>query len=175
MVELISYAKTSLQLVFTRSPLRLQHISPRRIPRLFIRTLRWGETFEMGATLGRVLGLLWTMNTHLRFHTRAQAHTRFHAWLFRGVADGWVSKVFVSTDARRALPSWCNRQHGGRVSQRYRFESRRGQWALFSSYRQLYLLSFSDMLRPTQRRSLQMLDVAVRRSWSVFMHDCFAV
>ena len=56
----------------------------------------------------------------------------FHAWLFRGGADGWVSKVFVSTDARRALPSWRNRQHGGRVSHRYRFESRRGQWALFS-------------------------------------------
>ena len=27
---------------------------------------------------------------------------------------------------------WCNRKHGGRVSQRYRFESRRGEWALFS-------------------------------------------
>ena len=27
---------------------------------------------------------------------------------------------------------WCNRKHYGRVSQRYRFESRRGQWALFS-------------------------------------------
>ena len=30
-----------------------------------------------------------------------------------------------------SLPSWCNRKHYGRVSQRYRFESRRGQWALF--------------------------------------------
>ena len=29
-------------------------------------------------------------------------------------------------------PSWCNRKHGGRVSKRYRFESRRGEWALFS-------------------------------------------
>ena len=28
----------------------------------------------------------------------------FHAWLFRGGADGWVSKVFVSTDARRPYP-----------------------------------------------------------------------
>ena len=36
-------------------------------------------------------------------------------------------------DRREAcLPSWCNRKHYGRVSQRYRFESRRGQWALFS-------------------------------------------
>ena len=31
-----------------------------------------------------------------------------------------------------ALPSWCYRRRGGRVSQRYRFESRRGEWALFS-------------------------------------------
>ena len=56
----------------------------------------------------------------------------FHAWLFRDRADGWVSEVFHSTDARRA----CRRgaigsKHYGRVSQRYRFESRRGQWALF--------------------------------------------
>ena len=39
----------------------------------------------------------------------------------------------VCFDWREAcLPSWCNRKHYGRVSQRYRFESRRGQWALFS-------------------------------------------
>ena len=31
----------------------------------------------------------------------------------------------------------------------------------FPSYRQLYLSSFSDTPRPTQRRSLQMLGVAV--------------
>ena len=31
----------------------------------------------------------------------------------------------------------------------------------FPSYRQLYLSFFFDTLRPTQRRSLQMLDVAV--------------
>ena len=44
-----------------------------------------------------------------------------------------VSVWSVSFDWREAcLPSWCNRKHYGRVSQRYRFESRRGQWALFS-------------------------------------------
>ena len=46
--------------------------------------------------------------------------------------------------------------HTHKVSQRYRFESRRGQciWALFfPSYGQQYLLSFSDTLRSTQRRS----------------------
>ena len=54
--------------------------------------------------------------------THTHTHTHTHT----------LSEVFVSTDARRALPSWCYRQHGGRVSKRYRFESRRGQWALFS-------------------------------------------
>ena len=44
-----------------------------------------------------------------------------------------VSVWSVSFDWREAcLPSWCNRKHYGRVSHRYRFESRRGQWALFS-------------------------------------------
>ena len=39
----------------------------------------------------------------------------------------------VCFDWREAcLPSWCNRKHYGRISQRYRFESRWGQWALFS-------------------------------------------
>ena len=28
--------------------------------------------------------------------------------------------------------SWCNRKHDGRVSERYRFESHREEWALFS-------------------------------------------
>ena len=56
------------------------------------------------------------------------------------------------------------------------FESRRGEWALFSSYRQLYLLSFSDTLRPTQPRSVQMLDAAVPQiGVECFMHDCFTM
>ena len=36
-----------------------------------------------------------------------------------------------------------------------------GNGHFFPSCRQLYLSSFSDMLRPTQRRSLQIPDVAV--------------
>ena len=36
-----------------------------------------------------------------------------------------------------------------------------GNGHFFPSYRQLYLSSFSDTPRPTQRRSLQMLDVVV--------------
>ena len=37
----------------------------------------------------------------------------------------------------------------------------RAMGTFFPSYRQLYLSSFFDTLRPTQRRSLQMLGVAV--------------
>ena len=37
----------------------------------------------------------------------------------------------------------------------------RAMGTFFPSYHQLYLSSFFDTLRPTQRRSLQMLDVAV--------------
>ena len=43
-------------------------------------------------------------HTHTHTHTRARARAR-----------------------EACLPSWCNRKHYGRVSQRYRFESRRGQ------------------------------------------------
>ena len=43
-----------------------------------------------------------------------------------------MSEVFVSTDARRACRRGVIGKHDGRVSQRYRFESRRGEWALFS-------------------------------------------
>ena len=52
-----------------------------------------------------------------------------------------------------------------------------GNGHFFPSYRHLYLSSFSDTLRPTQRRSLQMLDVAVAQIYEseCFMHDCFAV
>ena len=90
----------------------------------------------------------WLINLQLR-HTRARAraHTHTHTHRRRGPADrswslscmivsrsSWrVSVWSVSFDWREAcLPSWCNRKHYGRVSQRYRFESRRGQWALFS-------------------------------------------
>ena len=61
----------------------------------------------------------------LRIHTHARART--HA-----------------RTCEACLPSWCIRTHVGRVSQRYRFESPRGEWALFLSCRQLYLSSFSD-------------------------------
>ena len=43
-----------------------------------------------------------------------------------------LALFFIVQHTHTCLPSWCNRKHYGRVSQRYRFESRRGQWALFS-------------------------------------------
>ena len=43
---------------------------------------------------------------HCRTHTKVPqiGVGVFHAWLFRGGADGWVTKVFASTDARRPYP-----------------------------------------------------------------------
>ena len=42
-----------------------------------------------------------THNTHTHTHTHTHTYI-FHAWLLHDRADGWVSKVFVSTDGRRA-------------------------------------------------------------------------
>ena len=85
----------------------------------------------------------------------------FHAWLFHDRADGWVSEVFVSTDGRRA----CRRGAIGSTMGAYPRDTGsnpvEGNGHFFPSYRQLYLSSFSDTPRPTQRRSLQMLGVAV--------------
>ena len=80
---------------------------------------------------------------HSDAHKHVRAHTCTHAHMQAYTHPHPPPPPHTHTHTR-ALPSWCNRQHGGRVSQRYRFESRRGEWALFSSYRQLYLSSFSD-------------------------------
>ena len=85
-------------------------------------------------------------------------HTRVSRWSWR------VSVWSVCFDWREACLPSCNWKTNGRVSQRLRFESRRGEWALFPSYRQLYLSSFSATLCPTQRWSLQIPDVAVRQT-----------
>ena len=42
--------------------------------------------------------------------------------------------LFRLTRGRPTPVALGNRKHGGRVSQRYRFESRRGDWALFSPH-----------------------------------------
>ena len=67
---------------------------------------------------------------HTNTHTHTHTHT-LHVCVSRW--SWWVSVWSVCFDWREAwLPSWCNRKHDGRVSQRYRFESRQGKWALFS-------------------------------------------
>ena len=59
--------------------------------------------------------------------TRTHTHTYFSRWSW------WVSVWSVCFDWRETcLLPWCNRKHDGHVSQRYRFESCRGQWALYS-------------------------------------------
>ena len=72
-----------------------------------------------------------------------------------------VSEVFVSTDGRRA----CRRVAIGSTMGAYPRDTGsnpvEGNGHFFPSHRQLYLSSFSDTPRPTQRRSLQMLGVAV--------------
>ena len=72
-----------------------------------------------------------------------------------------MSEVIHSTDARRA----CRRGVIGSIMGAYPRDTGlnpvEGNGHFFPSYRRLYLSSFSDTLRPTQRRSLQMLDVAV--------------
>ena len=71
--------------------------------------------------------------------------------------------MFVSTDGRRA----CRRGVIGSTMGAYPRDTGsnpvEGNGHFFPSYRQLYLSSFSeaDTRRPTQRRSLQMLGVAV--------------
>ena len=69
--------------------------------------------------------------------------------------------MFHSTDARRA----CRRGAIGSTMGAYPRDTGsnpvEGNGHFFPSYRQLYLSSFFDTLRPTQRRSLQMLGVAV--------------
>ena len=62
-----------------------------------------------------------TTQTHTHTHTHAHTHTHTQH-----------THTHTHTHTQACLPSWCNRKHDGRVSQRYRFESRRGQWALFS-------------------------------------------
>ena len=83
----------------------------------------------------------------------------------------WVSVWRVCFDWREAcLLSWCSRKQDGHVSQRYRFEFRRGEWALFPLIPSALSLSFSDTPPPTQRRSLQTSGGSRGRAASPAMH-----
>ena len=69
--------------------------------------------------------------------------------------------MFVSTDARRASPRSVIGSMVGAYPRGTGSNPVERNGHFFPSYRQLYLSSFSDTFRPTQRRSLQMPDVAV--------------
>ena len=69
--------------------------------------------------------------------------------------------MFVLSDARRAYPRGVIGSTVGTYPRGTGSNPVEGNGHFFPSYSQLYLSSFSDTLRPTQRRSLQMLDVAV--------------
>ena len=69
--------------------------------------------------------------------------------------------MFVSTDGRRTCRRGVIGSTMGAYSRDTGSNPVEGNGHFFPSYRQLYLSSFSDTPRPTQRRSLQMLDVAV--------------
>ena len=69
--------------------------------------------------------------------------------------------MFVSTDARRPYPCGVIGSMVGAFPRGTGSNPVEGNGHFFPSYCQLYRSSFSDTLRPTQRRSLQMLDVAV--------------
>ena len=104
-------------------------------------------------------------HTHTHTHTHIHTHTRptqrrslqmldvtvpqigvgvFHAWLFHDRADGWVSKVFVSTDGRRACCRGVIGSTMGAYPRDTGSNSVEGNGHFFPSYRQLYLSSFSD-------------------------------
>ena len=69
--------------------------------------------------------------------------------------------MFVSTDSRRPNPRGVIGGTVGAYPRGTGSNPVEGNGHFFPSYRQLYLSSFSDTLRTTRRRSLQMLDVAV--------------
>ena len=69
--------------------------------------------------------------------------------------------MFVLTDAWRPYPRGDIGSTVGVCPRGADSNPVKGNGYFFPSYHQLYLSSFSDTLRPTQRRSLQMLDVAV--------------
>ena len=96
---------------------------------------------------------LLLITTHTHTHTHTHAHARVHTQQLEcfvmhacvSWCRWWVSVWSVCFKWREVcLLSWCNRKHDGRVSQRYRFESRWGNGHFFPSCRQLYLSSFSD-------------------------------
>ena len=71
---------------------------------------------------------------------------------FRGGADVWVSKVFVSTVARRPYPRGVIGSTVGAYPRGTGSNLVEGNGHFFPSYRQLYLSSFSDTHTHTHTR-----------------------
>ena len=77
--------------------------------------------------------------------------------------------MFVSIDARRTCRHGVIGSTVGAYPRGTGSNPNEGNGHFFPSYRQLYLSSFSDTPRPTQRRSLQMLGGSrgpADKSWS---------
>ena len=72
-----------------------------------------------------------------------------------------LTEVFVSTDGRRSCRCGVIGSTMGADPRGTGSNPVEGKGHFFPSYRQLYLSSFSDTPRPTQRRFLQMLDVTI--------------
>ena len=105
--------------------------------------------------------------THAHTHTHTHTHTQLECFVMHACVSRWswrVSVWSVCFDRREAcLPSWCNRKHGGRVSQRYRSNPVEGNGHFFPSWRQLYLSSFSDththIIAMSPRNTLPVWDI----------------
>ena len=109
---------------------------------------------------------------HSLTHTHTQTHTQrrslqmldvavpqigvgvFHAWLLSGGAGVWVSKVFLSTDARRAYPRGVIGSTMDVYPRGTGSNPVKGNKHFFPTYCQLYLSSFSDTHTHTHTHSL---------------------
>ena len=103
-------------------------------------------------------------HTHTHARTHAHTHTCFHAWLFRGHLVELTGECLECSFRLTRGGPYLRGVIGSMVGAYPRGTGSNPVEAnghFFPSYRQLYLSSFSDTLLSTQRRSLQMLDVAV--------------
>ena len=105
----------------------------------------------------QVTSLLSHWISHCKQTVRSPTNTHFTMEL----AGGCLKYVFALTDLRRACPRGVIGSMVGAYPRGTGSNPVEGNELFFPSYRQPYLSSFSDTLLPTQRRSLQMLDVAV--------------
>ena len=78
--------------------------------------------------------------THTHTHTRARAHSHTHMIVFHGGAGGWVSEVFISTDAGVSALVVSSEARSARIPEVQVQNLVEGNGHVhFSSCRQLYL------------------------------------